>query len=347
MEYLRRQFHDELGYEENLRVENGRVYIRERYWTPEDVLQAMAKDVYEEVFQEWIQERKLTLIGQAEEILERFEQKDRFAVLKQAFKRSTVTPFIGAGLSIPSGYPGWTSFLCRLQRHTNIADELFRGLLAQGKYEEAAQLLADALGVAFNEEVENAFGVERELKGPVQLLPYIFNTAAVTTNLDDVLKRCYENAQEPFSETIPGTQADELPRYLGAGQRILVKMHGKGTSGVGRILTASEYQAKYEQDGVIGRVIRTICSRTLLFIGCSLTVDRVLLALKSFVDAEGHDKVPRHYAFLETPAEEQNRWATRTRLAECNIYPIWYPEGEHDESIEALLLKLAEGVVEL
>jgi hypothetical protein len=347
VEYLREQFHEELGYEENLFVKEGRLFIRNApSWTPEEVLQAMSPEVYKSVFQDWLQERRSELIGRAEDILEKYEQGDRFAMLRQAFQRGTVMPFVGAGLSIPSGYPGWTKFLYRLQRQTGINEEAFRQMLEQGKYEEAAQNLAEELKVAFNEEVENAFSVERKLQGPVQLLPYVFDTAVVTTNFDDVLNRCYQNAQKAFSDTLPGTQADELPRYLGTGQRVLVKMHGKATSGVGRILTASEYQEKYEQDGVMKRVIRSICSRTLLFVGCSLTVDRALLALQSLVDGEGHDRVPRHYAFLEAPTEEQNRRAIRARLAGCNIYPIWYPNGEHDNSIEAFLLKLADGVVD-
>jgi len=41
--------------------------------------------------------------------------------------------------------------------------------------------------------------------------------------------------------------------------------------------------------------------------------------------------------------DEKERVAKAEQLAKANIYPIWYTD-DHDESIEALLEKLAEGV---
>jgi hypothetical protein len=53
-----------------------------------------------------------------------------------------------------------------------------------------------------------------------------------------------------------------------------------------------------------------------------------------------------HFAFAELK-DGDDRVARRRTLASANIFPIWYPQGEHDTSIEALLLKLPEGVVEV
>lgn len=347
MEYLKSLFNEELGSGENLYVDKGRVHIRERHWSPEEVLDAFGPETYEEVFDNWLADRREQLLARAEEILDQYDQRDRFSMLKATFTRGAVMPFIGAGLSMSSEYPGWTKFLHKLRRQTDVQEGHLGGLLTQGDYEGAAQLLADSLGVAFNEEIENTFGCERELRGPVQLLPYIFPSAVATTNFDDVLKRCYENAARPFSEIVSGADADELPRCLGAGKPVLIKMHGKSNTGRGRILIKTEYDAAYVQNGMLQRVVQTLCARTLLFMGCSLSVDRLLTAIKAYVAAEGHDRVPRHYAFLAAPADEEARRTWRTALANCNIYPIWYPEGDHDDSIEALLYFLADGAVEL
>jgi len=347
MEYLKSLFDEELGSEENLYVDKGRLHIREMHWSPKEVLEAFGPEAYEEVFYNWLADRREQLLAKAEEILDQYEQRDRFSMLKAAFKRDAVMPFIGAGLSISSEYPGWTKFLHKIRRQTDVQEERLRSLLEQGDYEGAAQELADSLGVAFNEEIENAFGCERELRGPIQLLPYIFPSAVATTNFDDVLKRCYENAKRPFSEIVSGADADELPRCLGSGRPVLIKMHGNSNSGRGRILTKTEYETAYVQNGMLQSVVQTLCARTLLFIGCSLSVDRLLTAINAHVSAKGHDRVPRHYAFLAAPAAEEVRRTWRTALANCNIYPIWYPGGDHDDSIEALLYFLADGVVEL
>lgn len=81
----------------------------------------------------------------------------------------------------------------------------------------------------------------------------------------------------------------------------------------------------------------------MLFVGCSLTVDRTLKAMKAFVQANGHDNIARHYAFLPVPGNDAEKNARRDALIECNVYPIWYPAVAHDESIEALLLALMDG----
>ena len=346
MDYLRARFHDELSSEANLSIDqSGQISIRGRCWRPDEVLQSISAEIYSEIFKEWLDDRKQGLLGTADSILNSFEQVDRFEALKGAYKRGALIPFVGAGLSEPSGYPGWKKFLLRLRKQTNISEDQFLAQLGRGEYEEAAQALADALGVGFNEEVENAFGIERDLVGPVQLLPYVFDTAVITTNFDSVLKRCFDNAGRAFEETIPGHEGQELPRLLGVNRRLLVKIHGRAMTGVGRVLTSKEYDAAYGEH--LPAVVESFCSRPLLFLGCGLSVDRLLSQIRRFVEARGHDRVPRHYAFLSAPESEDARIARKSELAQFNIYPIWYPTGEHDDSIEALLYLLADGVVEL
>ena len=61
------------------------------------------------------------------------------------------------------------------------------------------------------------------------------------------------------------------------------------------------------------------------------------------VKEKGADNLPRHYAFIGLKNESE-KLVRRDELAEANIYPIWYDANDdHDECIEALLLKLSEG----
>lgn len=340
MEHLRSRFHEALGAEANLYVRDGEVFIRGRHWAPEDVLKAVSPEEYESIFQEWIEDRKQEMLGRADAFLAGYDQVDRFGALKAAFDRGAVLPFVGAGLSQPSGYLGWTEFLRRVRRQTAIPEAAFEEFLSNGAYEEAAQQLHDALGIQFDEEVENTYGLDRPLYGPVQLLPTAFPMAAFTTNFDNVLKRCYENDGRPFSDTITGPELVELPRLMGANQPVLVKLHGKATSGRSRVLTRSEYDNAYPPQSPLRRSVECMCARTLLFLGCSLSFDRLVSEIGSIVEAQGHQNCSRHYAFLPYPEDEAIRQARKAELARCNIYPIWYPPDEHDESIEALLHKL-------
>jgi len=343
MKHLKPMFVDALAQEQNLYVDKGRVHIRNKHWAPDEILEGLLDpDAYNDLFLDWVQERKEELIESAKAILDEYGLQDRFGKLKEVYARGAVVPFVGAGLSVSSGYPGWTAFLKQHIRETAINPDEFDQILRAGQYEEAAQKLADALGPAFNEAVENAFGRSRDISGCIQLLPHVFDSCVITTNFDDVTKRCYEAAGKPFSEELSGEHSRELPKKLAEGKRILLKLHGTSTSARGRILTTAEYQKHYGDGEELQRAIEAICSKTLLFVGCSLAVDRTLTAMKAFVQANGHDNIARHYAFLPAPGNDADKNARRDALIECNVYPIWYPAGAHDESIEALLLALME-----
>ena len=342
-EYLRPAFKEALAQEQNLRVDKGRVHIRYMHWAPDEVLEKMVEPAaYDDLFGDWADERREELTEAVKVMLDETGQLPRFRKLKEAYQAERVLPFVGAGMSQPSEFPGWTAFIRDLVRETTVPADVINDMLKSGLYEEAAQCLADALGPAFNEAVENAFGSSPPLRGCVQLLPHVFDTSVITTNFDDVLKRSYGAAGVTFSEEMSGSDATELPRMLGAGRRVLLSLHGRATSAKGRILTAEEYEQHYGTGDGLQNAIGAICTSTLLFLGCSLTVDRTLLAMKKLVETRGHDNVTRHYAFLALPKSDAEKVERRDQLVASNIYPIWYHAGTHDESIESLLLALLE-----
>lgn len=341
MDFLKGKFNEELL----AKIEdNGNVRIAGSSFPPASILKEMDSDVYEEAFSEWLDQRKERLLTKAEEILGLHDNQGRFNRLRDAYRRESVIPFVGAGMSIPSGYPGWTKFLWQLRNETRVSEDDLNNLLSQGKYEEAAQALADDMPAgSFDEAIDNTFGHDEDLAGTIQLFPHIFNTSVITTNFDDVIKRCYEASESPFTETLFGANARELPRYLGQGRKVLVKLHGNANSRHSRVLTYTEYQRHYGEGNCLLYVIEAISTRTLLFVGCSLVVDRTILTMAQQCEAKGHENATRHYAFLSI-GEDEDRLARRDNLVNANIFPIWYPADEdHDECIEALLQKLAEG----
>ncbi|EGQ9279504.1 SIR2 family protein [Vibrio vulnificus] len=336
MDYLIPQFHDYLN-------EEGEIDVAGYVFSRDNILKELEKEGYQEALNEWLQQRQIDNIARADEILALFDNLGRFRKLKEIYSRGAIIPFVGAGMSMPSDYPGWTKFLYQVLDETTVSKAVFDEAITQGQYEEAAQMLSDALPAGcFLEHVENAFGADQEIFGVVQRLPQIFKQAVVTTNFDNVLNRCYENANFNFDEELLGPNAEELPRALGANRRVLVKLHGKANSSRSRILIKDEYDKHYQDEQALESVIEAISNRTLLFLGCSLTVDRTVQCLASIVARKGHEHVPRHYAFLKLN-EGEDRLARRDQLAAANIYPIWYTD-DHDESIEALLEKLTEGV---
>lgn len=350
MEHLKARFHEELASPAGdlVQFKDGEIHINDGHWAPHDLLLAIGRAAYEQEFRSWLANYREQLLDRGRELLEEFDQEARFNALKAVYGRDAVVPFVGAGMSQPSGYPGWPAFLFKLWAKLGRKKGDLDAMLGRGEYEEAAQELADALTPhVFNEQVENTFGQRRPLIGPVQLLPHLFAGAVVTTNFDEVLHECYVNAGKPFSETLLGTKAQEFQRVLATGRPFLTQLHGSARSAADRVLTKSEYAHAYADPRTIQRVVKALCSRTLLFMGCSLSVDRLLACVKDHVVSEGHDAVARHYAFVGIPpgTDAAARQAKEAELARANIYPIWYEKGEDSWEIESLLNLLADGVV--
>ena len=130
MKHLRPIFADALAQEQNLFVEKGRVHIRNKHWAPDEILEGLLDtDAYDDLFLDWVQERKEELIESAKTILDDNGLQDRFGKLKEVYARGAVVPFVGAGLSVSSGYPGWTAFLKQHIRETAIDPEEFDQIL--------------------------------------------------------------------------------------------------------------------------------------------------------------------------------------------------------------------------
>jgi hypothetical protein len=343
LEFLRATFLDELQSEANTSVEDGRIRIRSYKWSPEEVLAGMlTAEAIDSLFGDWIQERKEDRIAAAEELLKEYNQTPRFQKLTEAYERGSVTPFIGAGLSIPSGYPGWTAYLYYLQSKSRTLKAEIDALLDVGRYDEAAELLHEDLGQTFNEELDNVYGRNLPISGVVRLVPYVFDAGVITTNFDSVIKRCYDDADRSFSEQLIGTRMVELPRYIGTNERFLVKVHGHAWTTSGRVLTKSEYDRAYPSRAEAAAAIEALATRTLLFMGCSLTIDRTMQVLKQVVATQGANNCVRHYAFMEDPGEAGLRQLREEALIACSIHPIWYRNGEHDTSLECLLWALTQ-----
>jgi hypothetical protein len=308
------------------------------------ILNGLEPETYELAFNDWLVEQQEILLEKAKEILGMYENRARFEQLVRLHKAGNLVPFVGAGLSITSGYPSWTAFLYQCCEESGVTKAQLTQLLGDGLYEEAAQLLHDDMtSPVFNEHLETTFDVDKNIEGAIHYLPYLFNDKhVITTNFDTVLERVYENKGRAFDAGAvkSGRSLTEVTRTLQTKPRALIKIHGTCNQVTERVLLRTEYEDSYKNSGDVSTFFdRTMFRESLIFLGASLNSDRTIKKMEEIVTGKGHSSVPRHYAFLELK-DSDNRIEIKQLLARANIFPIWYPEGEHDESIEALLYKL-------
>ncbi len=274
-----------------------------------------------------------------------------FDELKRACNRGFVIPFVGAGMSSGAGLPGWRKYLLDKGEAGGLDREALKGRLDNGEYEEVMNDVVEALTIAvFERDFERDFTLPEEgeeIAGAVALLPELFDCTVVTTNFDRLLERVYSDAGKGFTEKCTGRgTTDAFFRAIPAGERHLLKLHGNIDNPAERILSRDEYDEAYGQDWNIDknyplpRVLdRLFSSYSLLFLGCSLAADRTIQTFLSVVGTRKAETLPRHYAVIPSPDEEDQRREIDQRLADANISPIWFPDSafEHVEQILGLI----------
>lgn len=277
-----------------------------------------------------------------------------FDELKRACDRGFVIPFVGAGMSRAAGLPDWREYLLGKCAAAGIDQAAMRSRLDGGEYEQVMTEIVEKLTTSvFERDFERDFVTPEEIKGPVMLLPALFDCTVVTTNFDRVLERVYEDEGRAFSEKCSGRgRTDAFFRAIPAGDRHLLKLHGNIDTPGERILSRAEYEAAYgnpdpsandqgniNMNSPLPRILdRLFSSYSLLFLGCSLTADRTIQTFMRVVANRTAQTMPRHYALLSAPDDPNKRRLLDQRLADANITPLWYPSGQHQNAGEILEL---------
>ena len=321
----------------------GSVFIGETEFLPVETLRE-DEDAYRSEFARWLDE--LWLPEQEErrtQILELHGNGKRYADVRDATARQQVVPFVGSGMSVPSGLPTWSDLLRRIREFTRIEVSKLEGLLQAAAFEEAADLIASATNTnLLNERVEHDLRVDDlgVIDGPVRLLPAIFPSLVLTTNLDDVLEQHYRQCGSGFDHVLAGQELSRYRQLKTPKAPFVLKLHGDCRRAERRVLLTAEYEAAYAPGSATREeLVLLYRSSHVLFLGSSLGPDRTV---RLVAEVARRDKsMPKHYAFLALPDFNEARIDRENFLTERGIYPIWY-DGAHDEALTALLAGLLD-----
>lgn len=322
---------------------DGDVYIGETAFEPVDVLRG-DPTAYEAEYNAWIDE--VWLPEQRErraEILTVGANASRYEDLCAAMQRRQVIPFVGSGMSVPSGLPTWTGLLEKIRGFTNVTTKELGALLKEFKFEEAVETLSQGANARlFNERIEHELRLREgePVSGALKLLPALFPGVVITTNLDQLLEAHYTKCGLTFEAILVGTSLGRFRTVRRDGAGYLIKLHGDCCQVEGRVLRAGEYDEAYRVGSVVREELELLYrNNNLLFLGCSLGADRTINLVAEVATRDSN--MPRHYAFLQVPASQKHRRLRETFLTERGIFPIWYSD-EHDTSLTCLLAGMIE-----
>ena len=281
----------------------------------------------------------MSFVDQALEILGNIgDNKSNLQALEQ--HRTRLVPFVGAGLSMPYGYPNWSELLRSLSPDDKTRAEV-DVLLKHYQYEEAADVIADVIPPkTFREKLKGAFSevkLPKPLGGATSILPAFANSIVITTNLDRAIEHAYVEAGLPFQTILRGGDLREGSQAIQRGERCLIKLHGDYED-KRPVLTLDAYNAAYgsadpshpDFDRPLPDLLRiALTGRPLLFLGCSLQADRTVRVIARVVKKLGVE----HFAVLSSA---DNTGERRAQFREWNLKPLFF-EGRDYPKVSAFL----------
>ena len=258
---------------------------------------------------------------------------DNLDHLTQQLMGGVVVPFVGAGLSHDYKYPLWSQFLAETAKDYRVEADI-QSLLDAEDFEKAAELLHTTMGDGnFTKLVVRKFGKTPSTPLPTgtaaSILPRLTRGAIITTNYDTVLERVFQQADASFDKVVPGASVDKAIRALHGHS--LIKLHGDATDPEDRVLTQEDYEKFYgklrtRSQKPLPRVLERVFLYPILFLGCSLNIDRSLKVLKLTSD---HNPDIPHFAIAEAPKDRSELIERHRTLGNHGISVVWYPKGAH------------------
>lgn len=189
------------------------------------------------------------------------EKATELARMAQA---GTLTPFMGAGVSVSSGLPDWDGLLLSLRATTTLTDiteEDFKKLSSLDR----ADLLETELGDGMKEQIAEATRASR-IGLPPLLLAALPSREAVTLNYDTL----FEDAKASQSASLA-----VLPRdNVGTQDSWLLKLHGSTDQPKEIVLTRHDYLGYAQSRSALSSLATALLmTKHLLFVGFGFSDD--------------------------------------------------------------------------
>ena len=281
--------------------------------------------------------------------------------LKEAIRRGTCVPFVGAGVSMsvrkrPDGaplFPSWSELASRLANHLEQEQKLAEAALVRAfvgvkppRLLLAAKEAQTALGAVWYRVLSAAFNPPREEVAEATLeLPRLIwalgSPLVITTNYDKVLGWTCPNSSnlEIWEIEARGEMVQALSRE---GRPTVWHLHGHIQNASDLILTPDGYALLYGSDrcasayaAALQTLRQLLTSRTLLFVGFSGADDHFGAELQYVSDLFQGSNGP-HYILVRKSEEE------RVRSLGLPLQPVLYED--HGAPLNELMRGLCRWV---
>lgn len=256
-----------------------------------------------------------------------------------ALDKRAASLFVGAGLSMAAGYPGWGSLIKDLRDQASVPADVTDMPLAA---EYIVQTLPGEDKVLHQHILTELSKVTpKSTTGPrsISKLPL---SELWTTNYDCLL--------EDFDRdlTVVASEHDTRQRHR-PGQKRLMKMHGSLTSDdppewlAPPVITRSDYEAYADEHPRMWQALRSAyLTRTFLFLGFSFSDPNVdlLLRLSRSLRSSFEDDTVEHYTVLRKPDDPKDEKLHDFRVEDLSRSGFAVCVVDSHDDLEPLLRRL-------
>jgi hypothetical protein len=255
------------------------------------------------------------------------KKSDHYAELKRNLKSGNVIAFVGAGLSVGAGLPGWYDLIKELAQQIDYE-------LPPAQWATSESLI-DAAQAFVNERNLNSLimFLEKKLdttgKSPTAAhlalagLPISF---VFTGNYDDLLEKAYEKIGKRVKAVV---QESSIPSMLKAPNVVnLIKLYGDLDQPDTIVLARQQYDSFFQQRIQLIKMLETDLSRSdVIYLGWSHSDPHFNLILGELATRFGDFQRMAYAVMFDVPESK------RKELKRKHIHLIELPSGDRTEQI--------------
>jgi NAD-dependent SIR2 family protein deacetylase len=313
---------------------------------PSKAFFASDSEAYNQAFRIFRNERKNQVLGE-EFIRDKFgdghwfeRNIEHFEQLENCLVGGAVVPFVGAGLSVESGFPSWKGHLIQQGRTSGLDADHVKELLDNGHYETVIEEI-EQLGRrdTFIQEIKDVFAKTGRITQTTLRLTELFTDTIITTNYDHIIEQAFDTGEENNIQLLDSSNILETAEIT---KTTIIKLHGDIKHPERCILSKNQYREAYGNEALdLSRPIPKLLTyhystSSLLFLGCSLNRDRTMEVFQAVKEKLGDTARPQHFSLESMPEDEAELASRNAYLLRFGITPIWFPRDSY-EYIEQIL----------
>jgi hypothetical protein len=304
------------------------------------------REAYDEAFQQYRADRRRDVLCERF-FLESFDNTHwfdanarRFDQLVGRMETGDVLPFIGAGISVPGGFPSWKDHLKHQGQTAGLDGEAVAAALSEGRYEQIIDEVENLRGRdVFVQDIRDEFDRTGAIPPTVYVLSTLFKDTLITTNYDRLIEQAYDVGDDDPVQTITSANAMDAPD---PNKITVIKLHGDIRYPAQCILSKNQYDAAYgnghvDLDLPIPRILDYhYQNNSLLFVGCSLQNDRTVQVFDAIKQSHQGEDLPQHFVIEQCPETLEGIVERNAFLLRLGLTGIWFEKGRY-ELVEGIL----------